>query len=80
MKGRILRAPRGGLGVWGAPLLSLVILLAFLGLWHVGTLQETGKQVVDRGICEARRGRRGDRTEIRVARPRPTWDASSGNT
>ena len=31
---------------WGAPLLSLLILLTFLGLWHAGTLPESGKQVV----------------------------------
>jgi nitrate/nitrite transport system permease protein len=35
-----------GLTVWGAPLLSLAILLVFLGLWHAGTRSETGKQVV----------------------------------
>ena len=32
---------------WGAPLLSVVILLAFLGVWHAATQQEAGKQVVD---------------------------------
>jgi nitrate/nitrite transport system permease protein len=36
-----------GLNVWGAPLLSIVILLVFLGLWHAGTMPETGKQVVN---------------------------------
>jgi nitrate/nitrite transport system permease protein len=35
-----------GFTAWGAPVLSLVILLAFLAIWHVGTLQDTGKQVV----------------------------------
>jgi len=36
-----------GTSVWGAPLLSIAILLAFLAVWHVGTMQEAGKQVVD---------------------------------
>ena len=36
-----------GLNVWGAPLLSLVILLVFLGIWHAGTRQEVAKQVVN---------------------------------
>jgi nitrate/nitrite transport system permease protein len=36
-----------GLHIWGAPLLSIAILLAFLAVWHAGTRQETGKQVVD---------------------------------
>jgi nitrate/nitrite transport system permease protein len=36
-----------GMSFWGAPLLSLVILLAFLAIWHAGTKQETGKQIVD---------------------------------
>jgi nitrate/nitrite transport system permease protein len=36
-----------GIQFWGAPLLSLVILLAFLAIWHAGTLQEAGSQVVD---------------------------------
>ena len=31
---------------WGAPLLSLVILLTFLAAWHAGTRQEIGRQVV----------------------------------
>ena len=34
------------LSAWAAPALSIVILLAFLGLWHAGTMQEAGKQVV----------------------------------
>jgi len=34
------------LNAWGAPLLSIVILLAFLGIWHAATLPETGRQVV----------------------------------
>jgi nitrate/nitrite transport system permease protein len=34
------------LNSWGAPLLSIVILLAFLGIWHAATLPETGRQVV----------------------------------
>jgi nitrate/nitrite transport system permease protein len=36
-----------GISFWGAPLLSLVLLLAFLAIWHAGTKQETGKQIVD---------------------------------
>ncbi len=36
-----------GVQVWGAPLLSLAILLAFLAVWHAGTRQEAGSQVVD---------------------------------
>jgi nitrate/nitrite transport system permease protein len=36
-----------GMSFWGAPLLSLVILLAFLAIWHAGTKQETGKQIVN---------------------------------
>jgi nitrate/nitrite transport system permease protein len=32
---------------WGAPLLSFVILLAFLAVWHAATRQEAGAQVVD---------------------------------
>lgn len=36
-----------GINVWGAPLLSIIILLAFLGIWHAGTRPETGKQVVN---------------------------------
>jgi nitrate/nitrite transport system permease protein len=32
---------------WGAPLLSVVILLALLGVWHAATQQEAGKPVVD---------------------------------
>jgi nitrate/nitrite transport system permease protein len=31
---------------WGAPLLSIAVLLVFLGLWHAGTRTETTKQVV----------------------------------
>ena len=30
-----------GLDYWGAPLLSIVILLAFLAVWHAATLPET---------------------------------------
>ena len=30
-----------GINVWGAPLLSLVLLLAFLGIWQAGTMPET---------------------------------------
>jgi len=33
--------------IWGAPLLSAVILLVFLAVWHAATRQETGVQVVD---------------------------------
>ncbi len=36
-----------GLNAWGAPLLSLLILLVFLGIWHAGTRPEAGKQVVN---------------------------------
>ena len=36
-----------GIQFWGAPLLSAVILLAFLAIWHAATRQETGAQVVD---------------------------------
>jgi len=36
-----------GLQTWGAPLLSAVILLVFLGIWHAGTRPEGGAQVVD---------------------------------
>jgi nitrate/nitrite transport system permease protein len=36
-----------GLNVWGAPLLSIVILLAILGLWHAGTKPEAARQVVN---------------------------------
>src|SRR5215213_2424968 len=35
-----------GLTVWGAPLLSIAILLVFLGIWHAGTMSDAGKQVV----------------------------------
>jgi nitrate/nitrite transport system permease protein len=35
-----------GLNVWGAPLLSIVILLAILGLWHAGTRPQEARQVV----------------------------------
>ncbi|MEN3355242.1 MAG: nitrate/nitrite transport system permease protein [Betaproteobacteria bacterium] len=35
-----------GLNVWGAPLLSIVILLAMLGLWHAGTRPQEARQVV----------------------------------
>ena len=35
-----------GLNVWGAPLLSIVILLALLGLWHAGTRPQEARQVV----------------------------------
>ncbi|HZN24348.1 MAG TPA: nitrate ABC transporter permease [Burkholderiales bacterium] len=33
--------------VWGAPLLSIVILLSFLAIWHAATKQETARQIVD---------------------------------
>jgi nitrate/nitrite transport system permease protein len=33
--------------IWGAPLLSAVILLGFLAVWHASTRQEMGAQVVD---------------------------------
>ncbi|MGZ5124837.1 MAG: nitrate ABC transporter permease [Burkholderiales bacterium] len=36
-----------GLDFWGAPLLSLLILIIFLGLWHTGTAPEAAKQVVN---------------------------------
>ena len=36
-----------GIQVWGAPLLSLLILLVFLAIWHAATRQEAGRQVVD---------------------------------
>ena len=36
-----------GLQIWGAPLLSLAILLVFLGIWHASTRQESGARVVD---------------------------------
>ena len=36
-----------GLQFWGAPLLSLAILLVFLGIWHAGTRQESAARVVD---------------------------------
>jgi nitrate/nitrite transport system permease protein len=36
-----------GINAWGAPLLSLVILLTFLGLWHAGTKPEVSRQVVN---------------------------------
>jgi len=36
-----------GIQYWGAPLLSVVLLLAFLAIWHAGTRQEAGAQVVD---------------------------------
>ena len=36
-----------GLNYWGAPLLSIVILLAFLGVWHAATLPEAGRQTVN---------------------------------
>ncbi len=36
-----------GIQFWGAPLLSVVILLAFLAIWHAATRQELGSQVVD---------------------------------
>jgi len=36
-----------GLQIWGAPLLSLTILLVFLGIWHASTRQESGARVVD---------------------------------
>jgi nitrate/nitrite transport system permease protein len=35
-----------GLNLWGAPLLSIVILLAMLGLWHAGTRPQEARQVV----------------------------------
>ena len=36
-----------GLNVWGAPLLSVVVLLVFLAIWHAATRPETGGQVMD---------------------------------
>jgi nitrate/nitrite transport system permease protein len=36
-----------GIQSWGAKLLSLAILLVFLGIWHASTRQETGARVVD---------------------------------
>ena len=33
--------------LWGAPLLSIAILLAFLAVWHAATRPDAGKQVVD---------------------------------
>ena len=36
-----------GVQLWGAPLLSVAILLVFLAGWHAGTRQEAGAQVVD---------------------------------
>jgi nitrate/nitrite transport system permease protein len=36
-----------GLQFWGAPLLSITLLLVFLALWHAGTRQDTSAQVVD---------------------------------
>ena len=36
-----------GLQFWGAPLLSVAILLVFLAVWHAATRQESGAQVVD---------------------------------
>ncbi len=36
-----------GLQFWGAPLLSVAILLTFLAAWHASTRQEAGVQVVD---------------------------------
>lgn len=36
-----------GIQYWGAPLLSVVLLLVFLAVWHAGTRQEAGAQVVD---------------------------------
>ena len=36
-----------GVSYWGAPLLSIVILLTFLGIWHAGTRPEVGRQVVN---------------------------------
>jgi nitrate/nitrite transport system permease protein len=32
---------------WGAPLLSVAVLLVFLAVWHAATRQEAGPQVVD---------------------------------
>jgi nitrate/nitrite transport system permease protein len=36
-----------GVHIWGAPLLSIAILLAFLAAWHAGTRPEAGTKVVD---------------------------------
>jgi len=36
-----------GLQIWGAPLLSIALLLVFLAFWHAATRQEAGAQVVD---------------------------------
>jgi nitrate/nitrite transport system permease protein len=36
-----------GLQFWGAPLLSVALLLAFLAVWHAATRPEGGAQVVD---------------------------------
>ena len=36
-----------GVQIWGAPLLSIAFLLAFLALWHAGTRPEAGTKVVD---------------------------------
>ena len=36
-----------GLQIWGAPLLSIALLLVFLAGWHAATRQETSAQVVD---------------------------------
>src|SRR5262249_51981129 len=36
-----------GLHVWGAPLLSIAVLLVFLAIWHAATRQEAVAQVVD---------------------------------
>src|SRR6185503_14384238 len=38
---------KAGLQLWGAPLLSVAILLVFLAFWHAATRQEAGAQVVD---------------------------------
>ncbi|OGA25438.1 MAG: nitrate ABC transporter, permease protein [Betaproteobacteria bacterium RIFCSPLOWO2_02_FULL_67_26] len=36
-----------GVQYWGAPLLSVALLLAFLAIWHAATRPETGTRVVD---------------------------------
>ena len=36
-----------GIQYWGGPLLSVAILLVFLGIWHASTRQESGARVVD---------------------------------
>ena len=36
-----------GLQIWGAPLLSVAVLLVFLAVWHASTRQETAARVVD---------------------------------